>query len=439
MEKIGFEILFIFLMIVINGLFSMSEIAVLSARKVRLEKLAGEGNLGAIAALKLADTPDKFLSTVQIGITLVGILTGAVGGAALAAHLEPVVAKISFLAPYAQEFSFAFVVLVITYFSLVIGELLPKRLALNAPEKIASAVSRPMTFVSKLTAPLVWILSISTKAVFKMLRKSKAREEAITEEEIRALLIQGKTAGVLEETEQELMESVFRLDDQLITALMTPRRKIGWIDLQDSDYKLHGRIKDFPFSRLLIGDEDLDNIRGFVKSKDLLNFFIDGKKLEIETVIKEPLFIPETATALDVLEKFRDSNTHMAVVVDEFGSTLGIVTTNDILEAIVGDLPFGGIRKNSAVQREDGTWLLDGRLSNGEFCDILGINALPLEEKGMYETLAGFIIKRLEKLPVTGDKFEWENHVFEVVDMDGNRVDQVLASARKENSIPGEV
>ena len=427
MEQIGLEIFLIFILLIINGLFSMSEIAVVSARRARLQKRADQGNAGAKAALEIGEQPDRFLSTVQIGITLVGVLSGAFGGAALAVHLTPLVEKIAFFAPYSETVSFVIVVLVITYFSLVIGELVPKRLALNAPEKIASLVSRPMNFISKWTAPLVWLLSSSTQIILKIFRQNKAIEASVTEEEIRAMIIQGKTSGVLEETEQELMESVIRLDDQNITALMTPRTKIGWINTLDAEKEIRRQIADCPFSRLLIADGDLDNLRGFVKSKDLLNFLLDGNDFDLEVVIKQPLFIPETVTALDVLEKFRDSNTHLAVIIDEFGSTHGIVTTNDILEAIVGDLPVGGVRNQSAVRRGDGSWLLDAHLSNSDFCSILEIGNLPEDEHGMYQTLAGFVLKHMEKLPSVGDKFVWENYSFEVVDMDGNRVDRILA------------
>jgi putative hemolysin len=354
--------------------------------------------------------------------------------AALAVHLAPFIEKIALLAPYAETVSFVTVVLIITYFSLVIGELVPKRLALNAPEKIASIVSRPMNFVSKWTAPLVWLLSSSTQIILKIFRQHKTIEASVTEEEIRAMIIQGKTSGVLEETEQELMESVIRLDDQNITALMTPRTKIGWIDTQDNETEIRQQIADCPFSRLLIGEGDLDNIRGFVKSKDLLNFLLNGNKFDLEAVSKQPLFIPESVTALDILEKFRDSNTHLAVTIDEFGSTQGLVTTNDILEAIVGDLPVGGVRTQSAVRRDDGSWLLDGHLSNSDFCSILEIENLPEEEYGMYQTLAGFVIKRLEKLPSIGDKFVWNNYFFEVVDMDRKRVDRIMATLKAGNT-----
>ncbi len=428
MEQIGLEVFLIFLLLIINGLFSMSEIAVVSARKVRLQKSADEGNLGAKAAIEIAESPDRFLSTVQIGITLVGVLSGAFGGAALAVHLVPFIENVSVLKPYAQQLSFGLVVLVITYFSLVIGELVPKRIALNAPENIAAIISRPMNFVSKITAPVVWLLSTSTNAILNILRQGKSDEASVTEEEIKAIILQGTTAGVLEETEQELMESVIRLDDQNITALMTPRTKIGWINLQNSHTDIRQQIKNCNYSRLLVGDGELDNVRGFIKAKDILNFLLSDKKFDIETILKQPLFIPETTTALAVLEQFRDSKTHLAVIVDEFGSTHGIVTTNDILKAIVGDLSVGGVLNESAVQRDDGSWLLDARLSNVDFCNILDIKELPTDEHGMYETLAGFTIKRLESLPKVGDKFEWENHIYEIVDMDGKRVDRVLVT-----------
>ncbi len=429
-EQIGLEIFLLFILIIVNGLFSMSEIAIVSARKFRLEQRSKEGDNGAKAALKIADSPDRFLSTVQIGITLVGVLSGAFGGAALAVHLEPVIGNVSVLAPYAQQISFGTVVVVITYFSLVLGELIPKRIALNAPEKIAARMSRPMNLVSKLTAPIVWLLSASTGSVLRLFRLDNVDEDHVSEEEIKAIILQGASSGVLEETEQELMESITRLDDQQITALMTPRTKIEWINLQDRKSEIERKIMNAPYSRLLAGNGSLDDISGFLKARDVMNLLIEDEPFIIEKLVREPIFIPETSTILDVLEQFRDSSTKIAVVVDEFGSTHGIVTTNDILEAIVGDLSFRGVRNESAVQREDGSWLLDARLSNSEFTNILGISGLPAGETGMYETLAGFIIKRLEKFPAIGDHFEWENYTFEIVDMDGKRIDRVLVTAR---------
>lgn len=428
MEQIGLEVLLIFVLLFINGLFSMSEIAVISSRKVRLKNRAEKGSLGAKAALKLSESPDRFLSTVQIGITLVGVLSGAFGGAALAVHLTPLIETITLFQPFAREISFGLVVLVITYFSLVIGELAPKRIALNAPEKIASLIARPMNFVSKITAPVVWLLSESTNALLKVLRQKRSDESSVTEEEIKAILIQGTSEGVIEETEQELMENVINLDDQSIRALMTPRMKIDWIDLQEPIKKTREKIENSPYSRLLAANSDLDNVSGFVKAKDILNLFFSDKLSDIKSVVKAPIFVPETISALEVLKRFRDSNTHLAVIIDEFGSTQGLVTTNDILEAIVGDLPFDGMINESAVQRDDGSWLLDARLSNTEYCEILKIDPLPADEFGMYETLAGFVIKRLEKLPKIGEKFDWNEYTFEVVDMDGKRVDRVLVT-----------
>ena len=435
MQEIGFEIFLIFVLLILNGIFSMSEIAIVSAKRIRLKQRAEEGNLGAKAAIELQESPDRFLSTVQIGITLIGIIAGAFGGASLSARLTPVFQQISFLTPYAEEISFGIVILLITYFSLVIGELVPKNIALLSPEKIASLVSRPMNFISKVTAPFVWFLSISTNAVIKLFRLGGVSDSTVTEEEIKAIIAQGTTEGIIDEAEQELMESVIRLDDQRITALMTQRNYIGWIDLQDSEEEIKKEILKSSFSRLLVCEGDLDNVKGFVKAKDLLNNLLSEKPLDLQSILKEPLFFPETKTALEVLENFQESLTHFAVIVDEFGLTQGVVTTNDILEAIVGDLPVHGVRNESAVQRDDGSWLLDARLSTADFTNILGIKSLPLDEKGMYETLAGFMIKRFGKLPSIAEKFEWEDYIFEVVDMDGKRVDEVLVTPIKKEEV----
>ena len=428
MQEIGFEIVLIFILLILNGIFSMSEIAIVSAKRIRLQQRADEGDSGAKTAIELAESPDKFLSTVQIGITLIGIVAGAFGGASLSARLTPVFQGISFLSPYAEQISFGIVILLITYFSLVIGELVPKNIALVAPEKIAVLMSRPMKFISKATAPFVWFLSISTNAIVKLFRLGGGSESNVTEAEIKAIIAQGTTEGVIDETEQELMESVIRLDDQRITALMTQRNYIGWIDLHDSQEEIKKEILKSSFSRLLVCEGDLDNVKGFVKAKDLLNNLLSEKPFDLNGILKEPIFVPETKTALEVLENFQESLTHFAVIVDEFGLTQGVVTTNDILEAIVGDLPHQGVRHESAVQRDDGSWLMDARLSTADFTNILGLKPLPSDEKGMYETLAGFMIKRFGKLPTVAEKFEWDGYIFEVVDMDGKRVDEVLVT-----------
>ncbi len=425
------EIFLIFVLLIINGLFSMSEIAVVSARRARLQTRAAEGDSGAQTALELADQPDKFLATVQIGITLVGVLSGAFGGAALSARLVPYVAQISFLAPYAEKVSFAFVVLIITYFSLVIGELVPKSIALNAPEKVASIFSRPMRLISKITSPVVWVLSASTNLILKIFRLGDSNDSAVTEDEIRAMIAQGTQVGVFEESEQDLLESIIKLDDKNVSALMTPRLEIAWVDINDSIEEITRELDEHSYSRLIVCEEGLDNIRGYVKAKDLLSLILSGKELNLEAVLKQPVFAPTTNTALELLETFKTSHTHLAIIIDEFGTNQGLITVNDILEEIVGDFSLGETVEESAFRRDDGSWLLDGRLTNVDFTSILGLKGLPPEETSMYQTLAGFMIKRLEKMPRTGDKFEWDGYVFEVIDMDGKRIDEVLATPVK--------
>ncbi len=425
------EIFLIFVLLIINGLFSMSEIAVVSARRARLQNRAAEGDLGSQTALELADQPDKFLATVQIGITLVGVLSGAFGGAALSARLVPYVQQISFLAPYAESLSFAFVVLIITYFSLVIGELVPKSIALNAPEKVASIFSRPMRLISKITSPVVWLLSASTNLILKIFRLSESNDSAVTEDEIRAMIAQGTQVGVFEESEQDLLESIIKLDDKNVSALMTPRLEIAWVDINDSIEEIKREFDEYSYSRLIVCEEGLDNIRGYVKAKDLLSLILSGQELNLEAVLKQPVFAPTTNTALELLETFKTSHTHLAIIIDEFGANQGLITVNDILEEIVGDFSLGETVEESAFQRDDGSWLLDGRLTNVDFMSILGLKGLPPEETSMYQTLAGFMIKRLEKMPRTGDKFEWDGYIFEVIDMDGKRIDEVLATPVK--------
>lgn len=430
------EIFLIFILLIINGLFSMSEIAVVSARRARLQNRAAEGDLGAQTAIELANQPDKFLATVQIGITLVGVLSGAFGGAAISARLVPYVQQISFLAPYAETLSFAFVVLIITYFSLVIGELVPKSIALNAPEKVASIFSRPMRLISKITSPVVWLLSASTNLLLKIFRLGESNDAAVTEDEIRAMIAQGTQVGVFEESEQDLLESIINLDDKRISGLMTTRLEIAWVDINDSIEEIKRELDEHNYSRLIVCDGDLDNVRGYVKAKDLLNLILSGQELNLEAVLKQPVFAPTTNTALELLETFKTSHTHLAIIIDEFGATQGLITVNDILEEIVGDFSFGGTIEQPAFKRDDGSWLLDGRLTIVDFTMILGLKELPLEERSMYQTLAGFMIKRLEKLPQVGDKFEWDGYIFEVIDMDGKRIDEVLATPIDKGKTP---
>lgn len=433
MNDILFEVVLIAILIVINGLFSMTEIAVVSARRVRLARSAADGNAGAATAIELQEKPERFLSTVQIGITLIGILSGAFGGALLSDEFSEIVATMPAFAPYADKIGFGIVIVIITFFSLVIGELVPKNIALNRPETIATIFSRPMNLISKLTSPVVWLLTVSTTFVLKLLRIRESGEAAITEEEIRAHIAQGTAIGVLEETEQELIEGVIKLNDQNISALMTSRLKIVWIDLDDSLDINKQKLIESPYSRLPVCRGGLDGIIGIVKSRDLLSHLLSGGELDIEKVIKQPVYVPETKTALEMLEVFKHSHTLMAMVVDEYGSVEGLVTMNDLLEEIVGDLETGGNPNAWVVEREDGSFLLDGSLSVMDFKEALSLSELPADERESYQTLAGFMLTRLEKVPTEGEKFEWGGYSFEVIDMDGRRVDKVLVSKTAES------
>lgn len=428
MTGAAIEILFVLLLIVANGVFAMSEIAVVSSRRARLQQRA-ETDTGARAALDLVNAPDRFLSTVQIGITLIGILAGAFGGAAIAEHLAPYIERVPWLARYSKAISLGLVVLVITYFSLVVGELVPKRLGLNNPEKIAARIARPMQFLSRLTWPAVRMLSASSNFLLRLLQVKPAEEPPITEEEVKLLIDQGAEAGVFEATERELVDNIFRLADQKVPALMTPRLDIVWLDIEAPVEETRQRIVHSPYSRMPVCQGSLDNILGMVKAKDLLSRVLAGEPLDLRSAMRQPLYTPETRTVLQLLELFKGSSTHLAMVVDEHGAIEGLVTMNDVLEAIVGDLPTpGGQIESYAVQREDGSWLLDGRMPVSEFKELFSLDRLPREDDGGYHTLAGFVITYLGRLPSASDHFVWDGLRIEIVDMDRRRVDKVLVS-----------
>jgi putative hemolysin len=429
MPSVSFEILVVILLIIINGIFAMSEIAVVSARKTRLQQWAEEGNAKAHAALELANNPNQFLATIQIGITLIGILAGAFGGATIAKELAVILDNIPWLAPYSHPLSLAFVVLGITYLSLVVGELVPKRLALNNPEGVATAIATPMRLLSRIAYPAVHLLGLSTEFLLRMLGVKPSTEPPVTEEEIRALIEQGTQAGMFEEAEQEMVERVFRLGDRRVSAVMTPRTEIVWLDRGATPAEIRHTITTSAHSRFLVADGSLDNVLGVVHAKDLLARIIDEQVVDLTSTLQQPLYVPESMRALKVLELFKQSGTHIALVIDEYGGIQGIVTPSDILEAIVGDLPEAGEQLEPlAVQREDGSWLLDGMLPVDEFKDLFDIAELPGEDQGIYQTLAGFVIMQLGRIPAVADYFEWEGLRIEVVDMDGNRVDKVLVT-----------
>jgi putative hemolysin len=422
------EILIILLLVLANGLFAMSEMAVVSARKTRLQQLANQGDRRAQVALDLANSPNRFLSTVQIGITLVGILAGAFGGATLSQSIAETASRVPALEPYSGAIGLFAVVLLITYLSLVVGELVPKRLALNAPEKIATNIAVPMQLLSAIAAPVVHLLSASTELGLRLFGVGPTETEPlVTEDEIKVLLEQGREAGMFEAAEQDMVERIFRLDDQPVSALMTPRPDIVWLNLSSSAEENRLKITQSDHTRFPVCQGTLDNVLGIIHITDLLARSMGGEPLDLTATLRQSLFVPETTRALRILEMFKKSDTHIALAVDEYGVIQGIVTLNDILEAIIGDLPsVGQSEEVSAVQREDGSWLLDGMLSIEKFKDLFAIARLPGEEMGNYQTLGGFVITHLGRIPAAAEHFEWGGFRFEVMDMDGNRVDKML-------------
>lgn len=427
MSPVTTEILFIFLLVLANGLFAMSEMAIISSRKARLQQLANKGNFRASAALDLANTPNRFLSTVQIGITLVGILAGAFGGATLSEKLSVYLKSIPLLSPYHQGVSLAVVVLGITYLSLIIGELVPKRMALQHPEAIACMVAIPMGLLSTIASPIVHLLSHSTELLLKLIGIGPSKEPAVTEEEIKILLEQGTQAGTFEEAEQDIVERVFRLGDQQVAVLMTPRPDIIWLDLEDSLAENQRQIVESGCSRYPVCQGTLDEVVGIIHLKDVIANLFSGEPFDLTTDLKQPLFVPESTRALRVMELFKQSGNHLALVVDEYGVIQGLVTLNDVLEAIVGDIPSSDeSNEPQAVQREDGSWLVDGLMAADDFREMFDLFESPDDEKGNYQTLGGFVIMNLGRIPAVADHFSYQGTRIEVVDMDGNRIDKVL-------------
>lgn len=427
MSVIYLEILIIVILVIINGALAMSEIAIISARKTRLRKRAESGHQGARAALELADAPNRFLSTVQIGITLIGILAGAFGGATLAEQLAVWLNRIPLLAPYGEVLSVVLVVFGITYLSLIIGELVPKRLAMNNAERIAALVARPMRMLAKFTYPAVQFLSISTETVLKLLGAKPSAEPPITEEEIHMMIDQGTQAGVFEPAERQLVASVFRLADLNIHQLMTPRPNIIALNIDAPPADNWARMAASGHSFFPVYRGNLDNLLGIVSVKELWDRAVAGQPTDLKATIMKPLLVPETISPLMLLEAFKRSGQHIALVVDEHGGIEGLVTIIDVLEAIVGDIPVHNEPdRPQALQREDGSWLLDGLLPIMDVKEILQVERFPDEEEHHFQTLAGFVTSFLGVIPKAGDYFQWQGRRFEVIDMDGNRVDKVL-------------
>jgi putative hemolysin len=440
MSSITFEIFIVLLLIFANGLFSMSEMAVVSARKARLQELAERGDTKARAALKLANSPNQFLSTVQVGITLIGILAGAFGGATLSEKLAEAIAQIPFLSSYSEAIGLGAVVLTITYLSLILGELVPKRLALKSPERIAANISVRVQWVASIAYPAVHLLTLSTEAVLKLLGANMPSDEPlVTEEEIKVMVRQGTEAGTFEAAEQDMVERVFRLSDQRVSSLMTPRLDIVWLDLSEPVEVNRQQMIQSHHSRFPVCQDNLDNVLGVVHVTDILARSLAGESFDFTAILRQPVFVPEGTHALKVLELFKQSSTHLALVVDEYGVLQGLVTLNDVMEVIIGDVPFADKPHESlAIEREDGSWLLDGMLPIDKFKELFVVEELPGEDRGNYQTLGGLIITRLGRIPTSADHFEWEGIRFEVMDMDGNRVDKVLVVPAKAESFTAE-
>ncbi len=430
MTSITTEVAIVLLLVLANSLFVVSEMAVVSARKARLQEMAERGDTRARAALNLANEPNRFLSTVQIGITLIGILTGTVGGATIAAPLAEVFGQVPTLAPYSQTMAITLVVITVTYLTLILGELVPKRLALRNPEMIAAAIAQPMGVLSAIAYPLVQLLGFSTDTVLRLLGIDLIHDEpAITQEELKVLIRQGTEAGTFEEAEQTMVERVFHLGDQSASSLMTPRLELVWLNLDDEDEINQTKIIDHGHTRFPVCQGTLDNMLGIVHITDLISRILSGLPIDLTSSLRQPLFIPENTPALKILELFKQSGTHMAIAVDEYGVIQGVVTLNDVMEIIIGDIPFADHNFESLIiQRGDGSWLLDGMLTVDRLKALLSLEELPGEQRGSYQTLGGFIITQMGRIPMSSDYMQWGGWRFEVVDMDGNRVDKVMVS-----------
>ena len=426
MTYIVFEVGVILMLIVANGAFAMSELAIVSARKTRLRQAAESGDAGSRIALDLAENPNRFLSTVQVGITVVGTLAGVYGGATIAKHLAEYLRLVPALAPHAEGIGLAVMVVSISYLSLIFGELAPKRLALSNPERIAAVVARPLRLLSILVVPLIRFLGWSTELVLRAFGAREMRSTAVSEEEIQLLVRESAEAGAIEAAERDMVRRVFRLNDYPARVLMTPRMDMVWVDVNEPIESLRRKVLESPHSRFPVCDGSPDEVLGVVQAKDLLGHDLVGRPLDIRGLVRVPLFVFEGMTGSRVLEQFRASGMPMAIVLDEYGSVEGLLTLNDILEALVGDIPEPGDSPDSrAIQRADGSWLIDGTLPIAELRDRVSLPPLPA---GDYGTLAGFVLLKLGRIPNIADRFDWAGHTFEVVDMDGNRIDRVLIS-----------
>jgi putative hemolysin len=421
------DILIVFVLILLNGVFAMSEIAIVSSRRARLVQLADGGSAGAQDALRLASEPTRFLSSVQIGITAIGILNGAIGEASIAARLRPFFEQVPILATHADTAALAVMVLVLTYVSLILGELVPKRLALTQPERIASLIARPMRALATSGRPLVLLLSASTDAILRLCGIRAVKQPVITVEEIKVLLQQGTEEGVFEPVEHEMVSNVLSLDDRHVGAVLTPRSDVVFLDLQDPPGVNREKLKNDRLLVLPLCDGGLDHVLGVVRSPRVLGQLVETGTFDLAALVEPALFVPETMTLMDLLGQFRRTHLPLALIVDEHGALAGLVSLTDVVAAIVGDLPSAPGEEPSIVQREDGSWLMDGGLDLETVSRTLDAEPLLTEgDRRNYHTLGGLAMLALGRVPRVGDVFRRDRYRFEIVDMDGNRVDRVL-------------
>lgn len=424
------EIIIILLLIVLNGLFAMAEISLVSSNKIRLEEKAKKGNNGAKVALKLISEPEKFLSTIQVGITFIGIVSGVYSGLTLQSQLSPVIQTLGFSAKTAESISLVLIISVVTYLSLVIGELVPKSIGLNNPEAVASVLSRLVWFFSFIARPLIWVLTISTRVILKFFRIKNPDKPPITEEELKMMIEQGRKYGVLELKESEMMKSVVRLGDKKAYGVMTNRQDIVWININDDIETIRKFIFTNSYSKYPVCDDNLDNLVGIMLVKDFLRKYTEEENFNLREIITKPLILPENISAFKMLEKFRETKSYVAIIVDEYGSLQGLSTIHDLVEDIFGELPDESPDWHASIfKREDGSLLVDGSVQIDEIKDSLEIE---FEGEEHYATLGGFVMYRMNGIPRTGDHFINGNYKFEVVDMDGTRVDKVLIQKIKE-------
>jgi len=423
------EIIILLSMIVLNGLLVMSEIALVSARKSRLEMLSNKGDLKARAALDLAENPEKFLSTVQIGITLISILTGVYSGEKFGENLKPFFEHIEWTRAYADTIATSIVVIIVTFVSILIGELIPKKLGLSRSEKIAPLIAGPMNFLSKILHPFVVLLSVVTNIIFKIFRIKKVSDSSVTEEEIKALITEGSELGAIDEDEKDIIERVFHLGDRSITSLMTHRTDIVWVDIKDTVAAVKLKFDQIVFSTFPVCDRTVDNIKGLVYVKDMLKASPDTI---IENLIKPALFVPENNKAYQLLEKFKGSRIHTCFIVNEYGTLEGMITINDILEAIVGDVPQTGQEEYEIIKRSDGSYLVEAQIHFYDFLSYFDKADWSNDDSLEFDTLAGFALHHLEHIPSTGEIFEWRCFNFEIIDMDGQRIDKILVKISEE-------